>query len=56
MDTAVRLADHTPTPSPAPHLAAWALPPGWSWGDEALQREHRHYQEVVDALGARWRW
>ena len=46
-----RLADHTPTPSPAPHLAGWALPPGWSWGDEALQREHRHYQEVVDALG-----
>ena len=27
------------------------LPPGWSWGDEAVQREHRHYQEVVDALG-----
>ncbi len=27
------------------------LPPGWSWGDEGVQREHRHYQEVVDALG-----
>lgn len=27
------------------------LPPGWSWGDEAIYREHRHYQEVVDALG-----
>ena len=27
------------------------MPPGWSWGNEAIQREHRHYQEVVDALG-----
>jgi serine/threonine-protein kinase len=32
-------------------LATWQLPPGWSWGDEAIMREHRHYQEVVDALG-----
>jgi serine/threonine-protein kinase len=45
------LTDHQPTTSPAPHLASWTLPPGWSWGDEAMQREHRHYQEVVDALG-----
>ena len=51
MSTPGRLADHTPTSSPAPHLAGWVLPPGWSWGDEALRREHRHYQEVVDALG-----
>ncbi|MBY0489423.1 MAG: protein kinase [Gemmatimonadaceae bacterium] len=43
--------DHEPTASPPPHLASWSLPPGWSWGDEAVQREHRHYQEVVDALG-----
>ncbi len=43
--------DHEPTASPPPHLASWTLPPGWSWGDEAVQREHRHYQEVVDALG-----
>lgn len=27
------------------------MPPGWSWGNEAIQREHRHYQEVIDALG-----
>ncbi len=27
------------------------LPAGWSWGDEAIRREHRHYQEVIDALG-----
>jgi len=32
-------------------LTSWTLPPGWSWGDEGVQREHRHYQEVVDALG-----
>ena len=27
------------------------MPPGWSWGNDAIQREHRHYQEVIDALG-----
>jgi serine/threonine-protein kinase len=43
--------DHRQTTSPAPHLEAWVLPPGWSWGQEAIQREHRHYQEVIDALG-----
>ncbi|MCE2902021.1 MAG: protein kinase domain-containing protein [Gemmatimonadaceae bacterium] len=43
--------DQISTPSPALHLESWTLPPGWSWGDEAIQREHRHYQEVVDALG-----
>jgi serine/threonine-protein kinase len=43
--------DQLPTASPPPHLATWQLPPGWSWGDEAIMREHRHYQEVVDALG-----
>ena len=44
-------SDHRLTTSPAPHLEAWVLPPGWSWGHEAIQREHRHYQEVIDALG-----
>ena len=33
------------------HLANWQLPPDWSWGNEGVQGEHRHYQEIVDALG-----
>ena len=33
------------------HLAEWQLPPGWSWGAEGLWDEHRHFQELVDALG-----
>jgi len=45
------LAAHRATASPPPHLASWTLPPGWSWGNEGILREHRHYQEVVDALG-----
>jgi serine/threonine-protein kinase len=45
------LAGHRVTASPPPHLEAWTLPPGWAWGDEALLREYRHYQEVIDALG-----
>lgn len=32
-------------------MESWNLPPGWSWGDEGIVREHRHYQEVIDALG-----
>jgi len=28
----------------------WQLPPGWSWGTEGLWDEHRHFQEIVDAL------
>jgi serine/threonine-protein kinase len=44
-------AVHQKTLSPPLHLADWVLPPGWSWGEEGLLREHRHYQEVVDALG-----
>ena len=44
-------AVHRTTPSPPPHLEPWTLPPGWSWGSEGLLLEHRHYQEVVDALG-----
>jgi eukaryotic-like serine/threonine-protein kinase len=34
-----------------PHLAAWELPPNWAWGPEGLLFGHRHYQELVDALG-----
>ena len=33
------------------HLADWSLPPAWSWGAEGVFFEHRHYQELVDALG-----
>jgi serine/threonine protein kinase len=33
------------------HLADWQLPPAWSWGAEGVFFEHRHYQELVDALG-----
>jgi serine/threonine-protein kinase len=33
------------------HLEQWRLPPGWRWGTEGAIGEHRHYQEVVDALG-----
>ena len=34
-----------------PHLATWVLPPNWAWGPEGLLFGHRHYQELVDALG-----
>ena len=33
------------------HLREWQLPPGWSWGAEGLHTQHRHYQEIIDALG-----
>lgn len=33
------------------HLADWTLPPGWSWGQDSVWGDRRHYQEVVDALG-----
>lgn len=39
------------TGAPPPHLGSWQLPPGWSWGDEGLYGDYRHYQEVVDGLG-----
>ena len=32
------------------HLRDWQLPPGWKWGTEGLNTEHRHYQEIIDAL------
>ena len=51
MPVATLRTDQHPTESPPPHLASWTLPPGWAWGAEAIQREHRHYQEVIDALG-----
>ncbi|AHG90445.1 protein kinase [Gemmatirosa kalamazoonensis] len=45
----------SPTPLPAvtlpAHLAQWQLPPGWSWGVDFVEEEHRHFQEVIDALG-----
>ena len=33
------------------HLKDWRLPPGWGWGAEGLALPHRHYQEIIDALG-----
>ncbi len=42
---------YTRTTSLPPHLADWSLPPAWSWGAEGVLFEHRHYQELVDALG-----
>ena len=33
------------------HLQGWELPPDWAWGSEGVTMEHRHYQEVRDALG-----
>jgi eukaryotic-like serine/threonine-protein kinase len=32
------------------HLRDWQLPPGWRWGNEGLHTQHRHYQEIIDAL------
>lgn len=34
-----------------PHLQSWQLPPGWAWGGDSVQEDHRHFQEVTDALG-----
>ena len=42
---------YTRTTSLPPHLADWQLPPAWSWGAEGVLFQHRHYQELVDALG-----
>src|ERR687897_3542195 len=42
---------YTRTLALPPHLADWQLPPSWSWGAEGVFFEHRHYQELVDALG-----
>src|SRR5438477_9505561 len=42
---------YNPTTQLPPHLLDWQLPPGWSWGAEGLSGQHRHYHEIVDALG-----
>jgi serine/threonine-protein kinase len=42
---------HSLTNEPPPHLKDWQLPVGWTWGVEGLLGQHRHYQEVIDALG-----
>jgi eukaryotic-like serine/threonine-protein kinase len=42
---------HTVTHALPTHLQDWQLPPGWSWGAEGLLVHHRHYQEIIDALG-----
>ena len=34
-----------------PHLAGWQLPPEWRWGPMGVFSDHRHSQEVIDALG-----
>ncbi len=39
------------THSLPPHIAAWQLPPGWSWGAHGLLGDERHYQQVTDGLG-----
>ena len=46
-----RVSPYTRTTTLPPHLADWQLPPAWSWGAEGVFFEHRHYQELVDALG-----
>ena len=33
------------------HLAEWQLPQGWTWGTEGIWEDHRHFQEIIDALG-----
>jgi serine/threonine-protein kinase len=56
----VRVVRQTPPPQALPnvvtqelppHLVGWQLPPDWRWGSEGVRQEHRHYQEIVDALG-----
>jgi serine/threonine-protein kinase len=42
---------HSVTQELPAHLRDWQLPPGWSWGAEGLNTQHRHYQELIDALG-----
>ena len=32
------------------HLHDWQLPPAWRWGTEGVYGQHRHYQEIIDAL------
>ena len=51
MTNATSLEPFTVTHRLPPHLDDWQLPPSWAWGTEGLLLRHRHYQEVVDALG-----
>ena len=44
-------APYKDSPRLPDHLQDWQLPPGWSWGTEGLYGQHRHYQEIIDALG-----
>ncbi|HSJ62328.1 MAG TPA: serine/threonine-protein kinase [Gemmatimonadaceae bacterium] len=44
------LGPYTVTGGVARHLEEWRLPPGWRWGTESVAAEHRHFQEVIDAL------
>ena len=46
-----RESPYVRTTSLPPHLTDWQLPPSWEWGAEGIFFEHRHYQELVDALG-----
>ena len=48
IDSTIEYRDSTKIPD---HLKDWQLPPGWSWGTEGLYGQHRHYQEIIDALG-----
>ncbi len=42
---------HLPSTALPEHLEPWQLPPGWHWGTEGIWDDHRHFQEVIDALG-----
>lgn len=42
---------YSATESLPKHLTDWRLPPGWRWGAAGLAAYHRHYQEIIDALG-----
>ena len=51
MSSDLPLSSHRETAAPPHHLESWILPPGWCWGSEGLSGQHRHYQELIDALG-----
>jgi eukaryotic-like serine/threonine-protein kinase len=42
---------HRVSPALPEHLASWQLPPNWHWGTEGIWEDHRHFQELIDALG-----
>lgn len=42
---------HVRTTGVPPHLEGWQLPPGWRWGGSGYHANHRHAQEIIDALG-----